>query len=89
MVAYKYGHINVVKALLENNANLNLVDNNNCTALYYAVYYGYINIFHLLISSGANINSGKSLLQSVLKNSSIDVISEIYKSKKIDIMRKI
>jgi ankyrin repeat protein len=91
MVASKYGHINVVKALLENNADLNLVDNNNFTALYYAVFYGHVNVVNLLISSGVNINIRKSLLQSALKkkNSYMDVITRMYESKKVDIMRKI
>jgi uncharacterized protein with WD repeat len=83
------GFITIVNILIDHHVNLDLVDNNNCTALYYAVFYGNVNVVNLLISFGANINVGKSLLQSVLKNSSMDVISEIYKSKKIDIIRKI
>jgi ankyrin repeat protein len=48
--------IYVVSQLLINGANVNMVDNNNRTALYYATFGGSSDIIDILIDFGADIN---------------------------------
>jgi ankyrin repeat protein len=48
--------INVVFQLLLNGANVNMVDNKNRTALYYATFGGSSDIIEILIDFGADIN---------------------------------
>jgi ankyrin repeat protein len=46
----------LVKLLLENNADPNLTDNNNSTALHFSVIFGQEKIIELLIKYKANPN---------------------------------
>jgi ankyrin repeat protein len=49
-------YTNIVKILIKFNANVNLQDEDGCTALMHASYSYYKNIPLLLIKSGANVN---------------------------------
>jgi ankyrin repeat protein len=54
--ASKYGHIEIVKLLLEKGANINHKNCKNYTALIQASYNGHIEIVKLLLEKGANIS---------------------------------
>jgi ankyrin repeat protein len=58
-VASRYGHLNIVKYLIENFnkiININIIDNNKQTALHIASEKGYTEIVIYLITKGANID---------------------------------
>ncbi len=52
-----YGHTEVVEALLENGANVNLADLYGTTPLYFAVSRDLTEIVKILIQHGANVNA--------------------------------
>ena len=52
----KSDHENIVKLLLDNNANKDIQDKDGRTALIFASYYGYKNILKILLDKGANPN---------------------------------
>lgn len=60
MMAAQYGHLNVVKNLIENGANINIYDKKNRNALTYAVINGHSNIVAYFLKLGAN-PSGKDI----------------------------
>ena len=55
MVASGNGHIDVVKLLLKNNAEVNKVAQNGTTSLHYACFYGHLDIVMTLIEAKANL----------------------------------
>lgn len=58
-LACKYGHINTVKILIENDADINIKDGNDTSPLFIAYANGQIDIADLLIKNGAidNVNT--------------------------------
>lgn len=58
MVASGKNNINIVKILIDNGSNLNIVNNKNKTALIYALMNKNFDIAELLINNGADINIG-------------------------------
>ena len=64
--AARYGHIDIVKYLVEKGAKINLQDNNGYTALILAAYWGEIDKVRYLVKQGADINiqdeTGKTAL---------------------------
>jgi serine/threonine-protein phosphatase 6 regulatory ankyrin repeat subunit A len=50
------GYKEIAQFLLENDADVNLQDEDGCTALHYASLVGHINIVELLLKYGANVN---------------------------------
>lgn len=71
MLAANLGYAKIVKTLLDNNANVNLLDDIGASALFYAARKGYLEIVKLLLSKGANINlitkQGNNILLEILK----------------------
>ena len=55
--AAKYGHIGVVRLLIDNKADINAKDKYGCTPLHCAAYYGHEAIVTLLIANGAQVNA--------------------------------
>ena len=76
--SYK-GLINIVKILLENNANTNIADKNGTTALIYATLSENIEIIKLLLKYGAKKehkdNRGNSALQYALISNNEKIIN--------------
>lgn len=52
----KKGHSEIVKILLKNGANINIVDTSKCDSLYYSVLEEHFEVSKLLLESGANPN---------------------------------
>ena len=46
----------IVKLLVENGADLNIVCKKGCIALMLAIHYGYLNVAKLLIDNAADVN---------------------------------
>lgn len=55
MLAASCGNEAVVYFLLQNGADINAMDRNGCTALFYAVFQGHQNVVKMLIDSGADM----------------------------------
>ncbi|WP_339046327.1 ankyrin repeat domain-containing protein [Candidatus Mesenet endosymbiont of Agriotes lineatus] len=55
--AAQLGHEEIVKSLLVNNADVDIVDNTNTTALHYAAINRNEKIMELLLKHGANVNA--------------------------------
>ena len=72
MLASDLGYTNIVKLLLEKNADVNAVDNLNTSALFYAARKGNLDIVQLLLSRGANMNlitkQGNNILLDILRS---------------------
>ena len=55
--ASKYGHVNILKLLIENNAQINAKTSTDaCTALYTAAFYGKKDACDILIKNKADVN---------------------------------
>ena len=50
------GHLDVVRLLLTEGADITIADNNGWTALHYASMFGHLDIVRLLLTEGADIN---------------------------------
>ena len=55
--AAKQGHVDVVKVLIRNGANVNAVDKDIWKALHYAASRGHIDVAKVLIQNGADVNA--------------------------------
>ncbi len=55
--AIENGHIDIVKLLIENDANINIKDSGDWTPLIMASFYGHLDIIEYLLENGADINS--------------------------------
>ena len=51
------GHVVATKALLENGAEVNAVDEDNDTALHLAAWKGHVDVVKVLIQKGADVNA--------------------------------
>ena len=56
-VAAKWGHVKVVKLLVENGAFVDAEDQHGRTSLHWAARYGWMSVARLLIQHGANTNA--------------------------------
>ncbi|OXV07870.1 hypothetical protein Egran_04368 [Elaphomyces granulatus] len=56
-VAAKWGHVRVVKLLVENGADVHAEDQHGRTSLHWAARYGWMSVAQLLIQHGANTNA--------------------------------
>ena len=56
MTATYHGNYKIVESLLQNNANPNIVDVNDCTSLIFAAQNGHYEIVQLLLDKGADPN---------------------------------
>ena len=54
-IASKIGHIDMVRLLIENDADIDIQTNNSWSSLIVACDYNHIDIVRILISSGASI----------------------------------
>lgn len=64
--AYENGHFSSAQLLIDNGADINLIDKNGCNALVYAFQEGHSHIADLLLKNGVNINSCSKGMVSVL-----------------------
>ena len=51
------GHVDVVKVLIQNGADVNAVDEYKFTALHLAARHGHVDIAKVLIENGADVNA--------------------------------
>ena len=77
--ASENGHVEVIKVLLENNANIEATDNSERTSLILATLYGHIKTVKLLLDAGANIeaagrNRQTSLITAASNNGRIRIL---------------
>lgn len=67
MAASINGHVELASRLVQAGANLNSIDRNGRSALFFAIGEGHEDIANLLVSNGADMNlvdlEGKSLVQ--------------------------
>jgi len=79
--ASKSGHINIVKFLVENGANLNIQDVNQNTALMHAIFYNNVDVIEYLIIQGSDL-SLKNIHGSIIHNATsignLKIIDELY-----------
>jgi ankyrin repeat protein len=57
MLAARYGHVEVVRVLLEGGADVQWASNNMYTALHRAAWKGHLEVCRLLLDSGAKVNA--------------------------------
>jgi ankyrin repeat protein len=55
--AAEYGHVEVVKILLEKGANIGAQNQNGYTPLHFAAEYGHVEVVKILLEKGANIEA--------------------------------
>jgi len=77
MNASRNNHGNIIKLLLDNGADVNIIGSNCKTALMYALWNGRINIVKLLIDNGADLTAVDQNGSTVLK------LAEMYKNNDI------
>ena len=51
------GHVDVVKVLIQNGADVNAVDKNKETALHVAAWKGHVDVVKVLLQNGADVNA--------------------------------
>ena len=56
-IAAQEGHVDVVKVLLQNGADVNAVDERKWTALHFAAQSGHVDVAKVLIQNGADVNA--------------------------------
>ncbi|WP_425382145.1 ankyrin repeat domain-containing protein [Spiroplasma endosymbiont of Melieria omissa] len=56
ITAADYGHIEIVRFLIQNNTDINHINSTKDTALTLAAEQGHTEIVNLLITNGANVN---------------------------------
>lgn len=82
-MASEYGHIELVKFLLESGADLNMVDDDGWTPLHYASRHGNFEIIELLLDLGADINikneKGYTALHYAIINEDIEIVDLLLK----------
>ncbi len=82
--ASKKGHMEIVRYLLENSANVNAKNKSNISPLHYAANYGFKDIVQLLLDKGADINAesriGTPVHRAIYRNH-IDVLKLLVKNK--------
>jgi len=84
MFASEKGHLNIVKLLLDYNANLELKDNDSLTALLYAVKNNHLEIITFLVNIGATINLQDASLVELATEESLKLLSAEKTPFKID-----
>ena len=55
------GHIEIIRLLLQNGAEVNVKSNDGYTPLHYAAIRGHVEILHLLVENGADIEAQDSI----------------------------
>ena len=55
-LAAAHGHLDIVRVLLKNKADINFVNEHGNTALHYACFWGYTGIAEELVSHGALVS---------------------------------
>lgn len=78
MAAVVKGNYNIVKMLLEKNADTNIADANGTTALHYAVMFKNYDLIKLLLEANADLNKKDNRGQSALD------YATIYNDKKLN-----
>jgi len=81
---------NVINLLLENNADINIQDNYNYTAIMYTIEHNFYKSFNILLNrNDINLNvindSQQNLLQLAVTTDSIDMVKKIINIETIDI----
>ena len=76
----------IVKILLENGANPNILKNNNESPLHYAAMYGHAQAVSLLIKHGADVNAKggykrTALIYAASSSSSLEIVKILLKAK--------
>jgi ankyrin repeat protein len=56
-----YGHVDVVRVLLEEGANVNRANGTTCTALHQAAWNGHLDVCRLLLDWGAKVDAWDKL----------------------------
>ena len=74
-----------VQLLIDNGANVNIINNDGSTPLFLAVQYGLTEIVQLLIDSGANVNHKSSLLHTAAYKNDHKMLKILLKWKPYDI----
>ena len=73
------GHVDIVKALLEKNAKVDLQDNNGCTALIWASCNGHIDIVKALLEKNAKVDLqnkyGDTALMMASNKGHVDIVN--------------
>ncbi|ARE67600.1 SWPV1-034 [Shearwaterpox virus] len=83
---YKYLDINLCNILIQCNADIDIIDKNNRTPLFYAVKNNDYEMVKLLLNKGANVNIQDSIGYSCLhiatiRNSNIEIIKALIDNK--------
>jgi ankyrin repeat protein len=78
LLACQSGHTAVVQALIENRANISIVNKNGGYALHFAAQNGHLDIVKLLLGKGANISiankQGGNALHLAAQNGHLDIV---------------
>lgn len=87
-----FGHVGIVKYLLENKANTNVQDSTGATPLHEAVRYGQKEIAKLLIDAGAKVNAkdnlGKTPILLIIPEEQRTDIYDLLITAKADVTKK-
>jgi hypothetical protein len=83
------GHIEIVRLLLQNGAEVNAKDRWDRTPLHFAAYHGHVDILHLLVENGADLeaqtNNGSRALHNAAFNGYLPFIEELISRYHVDI----
>ena len=86
MRAASYGHLEIVKFLLDNGAGVDAADVIKRTVLMYAARHGHVEVVRLLLDKGADAHvrdeDGDTALSLAAYNSHVDVVAELLSNEK-------
>jgi hypothetical protein len=86
------GHVEIVRLLLQNGAEVNAKDKIGNTPLHWAASEGHVDILHLLVENGANLEAqdvdGERVLHRAAYNGNLPFIQELISRYHVDIYAK-